>query len=58
MYLCECMYGGDAGGLNHKDSVQFKLLFATERSLGLLPATFFIWELEKYYFLLNVKFSG
>ena len=51
------MYGWmDAGGLFHR--LQFKLLFATERSQGFLPAIFFMWELERYFFLLNVKFTS
>ena len=55
MYLCECMYGGDAGGLNHKDSVQFKLLFATERSLGSAPSNFFYLGTRKVLFFVECE---
>ena len=52
MYVNVCM---DGCRRFTSQGLQFKLLFATERSQGLLPAIFFIWELERYYFLLNVN---
>ena len=46
----------DAGGLNHKDCI---LSFCSKlNALKVCSSNFFIWELERYYFLLNVKFTS